>query len=236
MMQKLILKKPTQQKFAFNTPEVDYLFPGFSIGEFAVIYGSTKITALSDILCVRAQLPTQLGGLSSNVIYIDCENTFNPENIARIAQQNHLNPTNIRQQIFNFKAFTAYQLTSLVMDKLEEKIKNSNTKLVIISDIAGLFLDSNLTKEETQRIYGKIISYLVNIAKKHQIIIIATYPNHEGSVRNIALKEMTLSRANTVLSYFKTIYTSELNLEKHPTYTLGTAEPPSENMTLTNFM
>ena len=77
---------------------------------------------------------------------------------------------------------------------------------------------------------------MVNIAKKHQIIIIATYPNHEGSVRNIALKEMTLSRANTVLSYFKTIYTSELNLEKHPTYTLGTAEPPSENMTLTNFM
>jgi hypothetical protein len=236
MMQKLILKQSTQQKFAFNTPEVDYLFPGFSPGEFAVIYGSNKITGLSDILCVRAQLPTQLGGLSSNVIYIDCANTFNPENISRIAQQNQLNAAKIRQQIFNFKAFTAYQLTSLVMDKLEEIIKNTNTKLVIISDIAGLFLDSNLTKEETQRIYGKIISYMINIAKKHQIIIIATYPSHEGSVRNIALKEMTLSRANTVLSYFKTIYTSELNLEKHPTCTLGTAEPPSENMTLTSFM
>jgi RecA/RadA recombinase len=236
MMQKLIAKQTAQQKFTFNTSEIDYLFPGFTPGEFAVIYGSASVTSLASLLCIRAQLPTQLGGLSSNVIFIDGGNTFTPENITRLAQQNHFNPTNVRQRIFNFKAFTAYQLTSLIMDKLEEKIKSTNTKLVIISDIAELFLDSNISKEESQKVYSQIITNLVQIAKKHQIIIVATYPNHEGSVRNIALKEMTLSKANTVLSYFKSPYTSELNLEKHPTYTLGTAEPPSENMTLTSFM
>jgi hypothetical protein len=46
---------------------------------------------------------------------------------------------------------------------------------------------------------------------------------------------MALSKANTVLSYQKAPYTAELNLEKHPTYMLGTAEPPSPNMSLTNF-
>lgn len=236
MMQNLIIKQTTQQKFAFNTPEIDYLFPGFTPGEFAVIYGSPSVTSLTSLLCVRAQLPTQLGGLASKVIFIDGGNTFTPEEITRIAQQNHLNTTNVRQNIFNFTAFTAYQLTSLIMDKLEEKVKNTNAKLVIISDIANLFLDSNISKEEAQKVYSQIITYLVHLAKKHQIIIVATYPTHEGSVRNISLKEMTLSKANTVLSYFKAPYTAELNLEKHPTYTLGTAEPPSENMTLTSFM
>jgi RecA/RadA recombinase len=233
-----IMVKPqaAKQKFAFNTPEVDDLFPGFTMGEFAVIYGSPSVTLLTSLLCVRAQLPTQLGGLSSSAIYIDGANTFAPQDIARLAQLNHINPATARQRIFNISAFTAYQLTSLVMDKLEEKILSCNSKLVVVSDIARLFLDSSISKEEAQKVYGQIISYLVQLAKKHQIIIVATYPAHEGNIRNIALKEMTLSKANTVLSYFKSPYTAELNLEKHPTYIPGTAEPPSENLLLTSFM
>jgi RecA/RadA recombinase len=232
-----VMVKPqaSQQKFAFNTPEVDDLFPGFTPGEFAVIYGSNSLTALTSLLCVRAQLPTQLGGLGSNVVFIDCANTFNADKIARFAQLNHVNTAVARKRIFNFGAFTAYQLTSLVMDKLEEKILTTRAKLVVVSDIASLFLDSAITKEEAQKVYSQIVNTLVQLAKKHQIIMVATYPNHEGSIRNIALKEMTISKANTVLSYFKSPYTAELNLEKHPTYMLGTAEPPSENVTLTSF-
>ncbi|MGD6852568.1 MAG: hypothetical protein ACQCN6_10965 [Candidatus Bathyarchaeia archaeon] len=236
MMQNIMVKPTSAQKFAFNVPEVDYLFPGFTTGEFAVIYGSPSVTSLTSLLCIRAQLPTQLGGLGGNIVFIDCANTFAQESIIRIAGQHHINPATARQRIFNFSAFTAYQLTSFIIDKLEEKILSCNAKLVIVSDIGGLFLDNAISREEAQRAYGQIVNYLVYLAKKHQIIIVATYPNHEGSVRNIALKEMTLSRANTVLSYFKAPYTAELNLEKHPTYMLGTAEPPSENMTLTTFM
>jgi hypothetical protein len=237
MMQNVIVKTTmAQQKFIFNTPEVDYLFPGFTPGEFAVIYGSTAVSSLASMLCVRAQLPTQLGGLSSNVIFIDCANTFAQETVARFAQINHLNPSTVRQRIYNFSAFTAYQLTSLIMDKLEEKVISCNAKLVVISDIANLFLDSSISKEEAQKVYSQIVGTLVQIARKHQIVVVSTYPTHEGSIRNIALKEITLSKANTVLSYYKSPYTAELNLEKHPTYMLGTAEPPAENMTLTNFM
>lgn len=237
MLQNMMVKpQAAQQRFTFNTPEVDELFPGFTIGEFAVIYGSPSLTSLTALLCVRAQLPTQLGGLSSNVIYIDCANTFSTQQISRFAQSNHMNPTIVRQRILNFSAFTAHQLTSLIIEKIEEKIAATNTKLVVISDIAALFLDNSISKEEAQRAYSQIINNLTHLAKKHQIIVIATYPSKQGSIRNIALKEMTLSRADTVLSYYKASYTSELNLEKHTTYTLGTAEPPSETTTLTNFM
>ncbi len=236
MMQNIIVKpQMAQQKFTFNTLEVDDLYPGFTPGEFAVIHGSNSVSILSAMLCVRAQLPTQLGGLSGNVIYIDCANTFSADKIARYAQTNHLNPHGVRQRIYNFSAFTAYQLTSLIVDKLEEKLLSCNAKLVIVSDIANLFIDNAFPKEETQRAYGQIITYLANLALKHQIIVIATYPSHEGSARNIALKEMTLSKADTVLSYYKSPYTAELNLEKHPTYMLGTVEPPTENMSLTAF-
>jgi predicted ATP-dependent serine protease len=225
-----------QSLLSLNMPSVDNLFPGFIPGDFAVLYGSPSVTSFTSLLCIRAQLPVQLGGLDSDVIFIDCKNTFTPNSITRLAQLNHLNPVKARKRIFNFSAFTAYQLTSLIMEKLEKKIVTYNAKVVIISDITSLFLNDDISKEEAHRVYSQVVNCLSTLAKKHQIIVVATHLPHEDNIRNATLREITSTKATTVLSYFKTPYTQELNLEKHPTYILGTAEPPSENMTLTSFM
>jgi hypothetical protein len=237
-MSQNLMVKPTmaQPLFSLNMPGVDELFPGFAPGDFAVLYGSPSVISLTSLLCIRAQLPVQLGGLGSNVVFIDGGNTFRLYKIARLAQLHQLNPREVLEHIFISRAFTAYQLTSLILDKLEETIKNCNAKLVVISDIAGFFLDNDVPHEEAQRIYSQIISYLSSFARKHQIILIATYLPYSGNKRNSLLQEMTCARANTVLSFSKTTYTREVTLEKHPFFVLGTAELPSENLTLTDFM
>ncbi len=237
MLQNVITKpiaaKPT---LSLNMPSVDELFPGFAPGDFALLCGSPSIISITSLLCVRAQVPIQLGGLGSKVVFIDGGNTFRLYNIARLAQLHHLDPAETLKRIFISRAFTAYQLTSLIMEKLEETVKTHNTKIVIISDVAGLFLDDDVPSEEAERVYSQIVSYLSNFAKKHQIIVIATYLPYESSKRNSHLEEMTLARASTVLSFVKTTYTREVTLEKHPCFVLGTAELPSENATLTDFM
>jgi hypothetical protein len=237
MTQNLIVK-PTmaQPLFSLNMPGVDELFPGFAPGDFAVLYGSPSVISLTSLLCIRAQLPVQLGGLGSNVVFIDGGNTFRLYKIARLAQLHQLNPREVLERIFISRAFTAHQLTSLILDKLEETVKNCNAKLVVISDIAGFFLDNDIPREEAQRVYSQIVSYLSSFARKHQIILIATYLPYSGNKRNSLLQEMTCARANTVLSFSKTEYTREVTLEKHPFFVLGTAELPSENLTLTDFM
>jgi hypothetical protein len=185
---------------------------------------------------LRAQLPLQLGGLGGNVVFIDGGNTFRLYNIARLAQLHQLNPTEILEHIFISRAFTAYQLTSLIMEKLEETIKKYNAKLVVISDIAGFFLDNDVPQEEAQRIYSQIVIYLSNFTRKHQIILIATYLPYESSKRNCLLQEMTFTRATAVLSFVKTKHAREVSLKKHPSFVLGTVEIFSENLTLTDFM
>lgn len=191
---------------------------------------------MTSLLCIRAQLPTQLGGLGSNVVFIDGGNTFSLYKIARLAQLHQLDPRGVLERIFISRAFTAYQLTSLILDKLEETVKQYNAKLLVISDIAGFFLDNDVANEEAQRVYSQIVSYLSSFARKHQIVVVATYLPHSESQRNILLQEMTCAKASTVLSFSKTLYTREVTLEKHPSFMLGTAELPSENLTLTDFM
>ena len=237
MMQNL-MAKPTvaQPLLSLNMPSVDDLFPGFAPGDFAVLYGSPSVISLTSLLCIRAQVPTQLGGLGSNVVFIDGGNTFRLYKIARLAQLHQLNPQEVLERIFISRAFTAYQMTSLILDKLEETVRNYDAKLVVISDIAGFFLDNDVANEEAQRIYSQIVSYLSSFARKHQIVVVATYLPYSDSRRNVLLQEITCARANTVLSFSKTTYTREVTLEKHPSFVLGTAELPSENLTLTDFM
>jgi len=233
LMAKPIMAQPL---FSLNMPGVDDLFPGFAPGDFAVLCGSPSVISLTSLLCIRAQLPAQLGGLGSNVVFIDGGNTFRLYKIARLAQLHQLNPREILERIYISRAFTAYQLTSLILDKLEETVKKYDAKLVVISDIAGFFLDNDVAHEEAQRVYSQIVGYLQNFAKKHQIVVVATYLPYSESHRNILLQEITCARASTVLSFTKTTYTREVTLEKHPSFVLGTAELPSENLTLTDFM
>ena len=237
MSQNLVVK-PTmaQPLFSLNMPDVDELFPGFTQGDFAVLYGSPSVISLTSLLCIRAQLPAQLGGLGSNVVFIDGGNTFRLYKISRLAQLHLLNPRQALERIFISRAFTAYQLTSLILDKLEETVQKYNAKLVVISDIAGFFLDNDIPNEEAQKVYSQVISYLSSFAKKHQIILIATYLPDSENERSSLLQEITCSKAKTVLYFSKTAYTREITLEKHPSFVLGTAELPSDNLKLTDFM
>lgn len=241
-VQNLIVKtataQATQPSFSLNMPGVDELFPGFLPGDFAILYGSPSVTSLASLICVRAQLPLQLGGLGSNIVFVEGGNTFRLYNIARLAQLHQLDPEKVLANIFISRAFTAYQLTSLLMEKLEEAVKTYDAKVVVISDIAGFFLDNKVQPEEAQRVYSQIVTYLSNFARIHQIAIIATYLPHENGKRNTMLQEMTRHRASTVLCFKKNACGREVALEKHSTYRLGFAELPSkhQNRSLTDFL
>jgi RecA/RadA recombinase len=222
-------------KFTFNISDIDSLFPGFQAGDFAVLYGPQSVTSLTSQFCVRAQLPVHLGGLESDVVFIDCASSSSLSNIEHIAQHQHLDAEMALARIHNNRVYTAYRLTSLIMEKLQEAVESCDAKLVVISDIAAPFLHDNVDDQEARTVYSQIMSYLSNYAKKHHIIIIATYPTHESS-RNNFLQEITTAKANTVLRFTKTPYTKEVELEKHPSYMLGVADLTSENQALTDFM
>ncbi|GEM_PF-5600450 len=70
-------------------------------------------------------------------------------------------------------------------------------------------------EKKQKKVYGQIIDYLIIFVKKNQITVRVTFPNHENNIKNTSLKEMVQNKASTVLSYYNTPYTAELNLEKH---------------------
>jgi hypothetical protein len=238
-MQKLVLKpavtQTTNLQLTFNATDLDTLFPGFNTGDFAVIYGGHTVTSLVAQLCVRAQLPTALGGLNSGIIFIDAASSSSLPNIYHAAELQQQDTTAVMEKIKHFRAYTAYRLNSLIMNQLEKFVDAYDAKLVVLSDIAYPFLNENVDDQEARTAYNQIMNYLSNFARKHGIIIIATYLPHESNTRNSTLQETTTAKTGTVLRFTRTPYTSEVELEKHPSYMLGVVDFSPENKTLIDF-
>jgi hypothetical protein len=236
LYQNTVLKTISPQPLlSLNVRNVNGLFPGFAVGDFAVLRGSPSVLSLSSLLCVRAQLPIQLGGLGSGVVFVDGGNTFQLYHIARLARLHGLDPKQTLEQIYISRAFTAYQMTTLILEKLRETVKRYNAKLAIISDVSGFFLDKDIGEVEARRVFSQVVAYLSNFAKENQIMLVATCPPHKESRRNSFFNTVTSGRASTVISLRQTKYEREFILEKHPRYVLGSVEFPSEMLTLDDF-
>ena len=232
MLQNLL----TKLSLSFNIPNIDNLFPGFTEGDFAALYGTSIVLPLSLLLAVRAQLPFQLGGLETNVVFIDGGNTFRLYEISRIAQLHQLNPRQVLERIYISRAFTAHQLTSLILEKLKETAYRFGSKLVIISDVAGLFSDKDVPRKEALEVFNQLTFHLSRFAEENQLIVIATYLPEYNSRRTSFLRAVLCGRANVVMSVKPSKYEQRVILEKHPIFNLGSVGFPSENLNLDRFM
>ncbi|MDR2719272.1 MAG: hypothetical protein LBC03_00495 [Nitrososphaerota archaeon] len=233
--QQTITQNSTNPRLTFNLTNLDELFPAFHEGDFAIMYGSQNVTFLMSQLCVRAHLPHEQGGLKSKVVFIDAANSSSLSSILHVAELHQFEPQKVLQQIQTFRVYTAYRLHSLITKQLEQTIKTSNAKLVVISDIMCPFLTANVDDQEARTAYNHLMNFLSNFAKKHGIIIVATNLPHENTLRNRTLQEITTIKAGILLRLTKTTYTSDIELEKHPSYMLGIMSFRPENKVLISF-
>jgi hypothetical protein len=237
MYQNPILYKPQSElRLPLDVKLIDGIFSGFTLGDFTVIHGSSVAQSLLPNLCVKAQLPYQLGGLETNVLFIDGANSFRIYDISDIAQTWELDPKNVLERIFISRAFTAYQLTSLILDKLATAITEYDSKVVIISNLAQLFLDKDIPKKEAEEIFSQITNYLSAFVEKNQVILIVTHMPYRWSKRTTFFKQTLCESANVVLSIRKSNQTSYFALEKHPVLQLGKSEFSSSNCSLLDFV
>jgi len=230
------LSKKTNRVLALGIPKIDDVFPGFPGGEFVVLVGHPLCTMLSFLLSVRCQLPFKEGGLNSRVIYIDGGNTFDPYAVSAIAQEYALEPKSALEKILISRAFTAYQLTALVFEKLEAALKRYRSKLVVISDITGLFLDRDVPKMESREIFVKMTQYLSEVASKRRAVVVASYFPRPYSSRNFLLESVLLGRASTVIRFKESKGGFKFTLEDHPSIKPFTTEFPSNAVTMEMFM
>lgn len=230
--------KASQALLTFNMKNVDSLFPGFASSDFAVMHGSNSVLTLSLLLAVRAQLPYQLGGLESNVIFIDGGNTFRLYQVSRLARLHDLKPRQVLRQILISRAFTAHQMTEIILEKLGETISDYNTRIVILSDFEELYLDKDVRPDEAKQVFSQVTTYLARFAEQKSVIVLAACPPHFRSRRSLFLDTVLQAKSNVSIRIARKNtypFAEQFVLEKHPILKLGCADFPNENLCLDDF-
>lgn len=230
------LPNKSNRVLALGIPKIDEAFPGFQRSDLAVLFGHPVCKTLSFLLCVRSQLPYKEGGLNSKVAYVDGGNTFDPYSISAMAQEYGLDPKSALENIFISRAFTAYQLSALVFEKLEDALKRHRSKVVVVSDITGLFLDRDVPKKEGRKIFTKMTGYLSELASKRKAVIVASCFPRPYSSRSMFLESVLFGRATTVMKVKESRGALKIALKDHNDLKPFTIDFPSNAVTLDMFM
>lgn len=231
-----VLSRKSNRVLSFGIPRIDEAFPGFQRGDFAVLFGHPYCRTLSFLLSVRCQLPLRKGGLNSQVVYIDGGNSFDPYAVSALAREYGLEPKSVLEKILISRAFTAYQLTALVFEKLEPALGRHRSKLVIISDITGLFLDRDVPRIEGGDIFHRMTQYISEVASRRRTVIVASYFPRPYSSRSLFLKSVLFGRASTVIGLKKFRGVLKFILEKNPSIKPFATDFPSNSVTMDMFM
>jgi len=184
-----------------------------------VFYGSRCCDELAHLLCVRAQLPRREGGLGSHVVFIDGGNAFDPYLIAEAARRCCTHPEEALGRIHVSRAFTCYQLHSLILDGVPEALHSFDPKLVVVSEVLRLYSESDLDRTEVTAMFNQAAYSLRELAEEYGVLVLAIH----RSKRESCLERLLLSRANVVARFEILSGALRLTLEGHPEKPRGSA-------------
>ena len=102
-------------------PVLDSFIGGLRPNHLTLIDSADRMLFdLTHTLCVNG-----VGTLNSDVVWIDGGNSVDPYEIGRICRRFGRDPNEVLDSVRVARAFTAYQLVSLIDERLEDEVKSS---------------------------------------------------------------------------------------------------------------
>ena len=171
--------------------ELDKLLGGFKTREMTYIDGdSGLISNIPNQLCVNTYKTFE-----NDVIYIDGGMSADPYKIAKYARRMEANQRETLEHVHISRAFTVYQLSTLIQDMLESTIKRYKPRTIIIERLPIFYLDSDVPEKEAQTLLRSCLHKLRELTTKYNLITIFTsldkkMMTNNRNVRNIIYEKV----------------------------------------------
>ncbi|MCK5030380.1 MAG: hypothetical protein KAR64_02840 [Thermoplasmatales archaeon] len=150
--------------------ELDRLQGGFKAGEITFLDGNSKlISEMPNQLCVNTYRT-----FHSDTIYIDGGMCANPYKIARYARMMEIDQRETLEHVQISRAFTVFQLSTLLQDKLEPLIEKHRPRTLIIGMFPCLFFDPDISTRESQTLLKNVLKKIKELTQKYGLITVFT--------------------------------------------------------------
>jgi hypothetical protein len=157
---------------------VDSLLGGLKPDTVALLTGSGIRLQAAERYCIRAQLPPQRGGLDGGAFFIDGGNSFDVYLFTDLARRHKLPYGRALDRQLLSRAFTIYELRSLIQD-CAAVFARRKPKLLVISEVFSLF-NEDVEKPEAKRVVGDITSSISEVSEREEVPIVITSADRPG--------------------------------------------------------
>ncbi|MGD1055724.1 MAG: hypothetical protein ABR867_06550 [Nitrososphaerales archaeon] len=205
--------------FSLGFPHLDSLLRPFSPQRLIVLSGGAA-PMVAELMAFRAQLPFEVGGLDSTVLFIDGGNRSDPYLFSSFARQHGLKPAVAMRRVATCRVFTIYQLVNLISEHLGRAAEDYAAKLVIISDLLGTLNEPELEEREARRLLSAVEGGIKRMKNNSLVLATLVSPNKYD--------DMIMAWADTAVSLSSSGGRVEAELVKHPT------KPPTASSFMMN--
>ncbi len=192
--------------FSLGFPSLDSLLRPFAPGSMAVVSGAES-SVVAELAAFRAQLPIEMGGLDSAVLFIDGGNRSDPYLFSSFARQRGLRPITAMRRIATCRVFTMYQLADLVSEHLVPAATDYAARLVVIADLLGTFNEPELEEREARRLLSAV-ERAIGLVKNNALVLVTLAAPSKYD-------EMVSSWADTIVGLSSTRGRVRAELLKH---------------------
>ncbi len=184
--------------------ELDDLLSGFKSGEITFIDGdSSLISNIPNQICVNTYRM-----FHGNVVYIDGGMCTDPYKISRYARKMEMDQKEVLEHVFISRAFTVYQLTTLIQERLEDIILRYKPRVLIVGRFPLLYFDSDVPSKEAQVLLRNNLHKIKEFTTKYSLVTVFTNSGSSvlsnfRNVRNIlfdGVDEVVLMRQNDLVT------------------------------------
>jgi DNA repair protein RadA len=127
-------------------------------------------------LAVNATMPQDQGGMDSDVLIIDTENTFRPERVIQMAKAKNLDPDETLKRIHVARAYNAHHQI-LLAEKASDIAKEFQIKLLIVDSLTSHFRSEYVGRgslAERQQLLNKHMHDLLKFGTIYNAVIAVT--------------------------------------------------------------
>ena len=180
-----------------GVPVLDRVLGRLRSGEVTLIdSGSDFLFTLQSLLCVRNVLEH-----GSEVVFLDGGNSVDPHAMVDIGKRFGLRRGDILPMVNVARAFTCYQMASLVLDMAREKVEDVGAGLLILSCFPTLYLDEDVPAVEAHQLFLQSMHRVREIAEREDLVTLVTNAGPTKLQRRKGIRRVLYEGADSRLRF-----------------------------------
>ena len=160
----------TERSVRTYVPPIDSLIGGLKPRTMTLIDSADRMVfSMVNMMSVNA-----VNENHDEVIWVDGGNSAIPFDLTAVCKRFRLSPDEVLFSVTISRAFTAYQMSTLIEDMLEREVERIRTGMVVISCFPDLFQDKDMEWSESFQLMRRSMDKLRSLTEKHDLVTVIT--------------------------------------------------------------